>query len=420
MKRLLLWLSTLLLLGVPLALGAAAYLCFQDQPLVRRATEFKPEDVERAVRLIEKHDPRRMKSGTLRTLSMRGEDLDLAVNYLANRYANASSRIVLQPGMLTLAASLAIPASPFGRYLNVQATLRETAGLPAFDRLRIGRLPVPGWLGDWALARALRTLDATEEYKVAADTIRSVSIADGSVRVVYEWRDDLPARLGRIALPPEDSERLRVYQERLVKFTRDTATPRSLSLADLLAPLLRLAAERGAGGDAQAENRAVIAVLAFYVNGKGLAAIVPGAKDWPRPAPRTVTLKGRTDSPQHFTVSAALAANAGGPLSDAIGLYREVDDSHRGSGFSFGDIAADRAGTMFGELATRSPESARRLQQRVAAGVRESDLMPEIADLPEYMPAAEFKRRFGGVDAPAYKRMMQDIEARIAACALYR
>ena len=313
MKRLLLRLSVVVLLGIPLALGTAVYLCFQDQPLVRRATEFKPGDVERAVRLIEKHDPRRMKSGTLRTLSMRGEDLDLVVNYLANRHGKGSSRIALQPGVLTLAASVEMPASPFGRYLNVQAVLRETAGLPAFDQLRIGRLPVPGWLGDWALARALRTLDGTEEYKLAADTIRSVSIADGSVRLVYEWRDDLPARLGKLMLPPEDSERLRLYQERLVKLTRDPATPRSVSLADLLTPLLRLAAERGAGGDAQAENRAVIAVVAFYVNGKGLAAIVPGAKDWPRPSPRTVTLKGRTDSPQHFTVSAALAANAGGP-----------------------------------------------------------------------------------------------------------
>ena len=420
MKRLLLRLSVVVLLGVPLALFMAVYLCFEEAPLVRRATEFRPEDVERAVRLIEKHDPRRMKSGTLRTLSMPGEDLDLLVNYLANRYGKASSRIVLQPGVLKLSASVEVPASPFGRYLNVQAMLRETAGLPAFDPLRIGRLPAPGWLGDWALARALRTLDNTDEYKVAADTIRSVSIADGSVRMVYEWRDDLPARLSKIMLPPEDRERLRVYQERLVKFTRDAATPRSVSLDELLTPLLRLAAERGASGDAQAENRAVIAVVAFYVYGKGLVAIVPGAKDWPRAKPRTVTLKGRTDSLLHFTVSAVLAANAGGALSDAIGLYREVDDSRHGSGFSFADIAADRAGTVFGEIATRSPDNARRLQQRVAAGVREADLMPEVADLPEFMPEAEFRRRFGGVGAPAYKQMMQDIERRVAACGLYR
>jgi len=46
--------------------------------------------------------------------------------------------------------------------------------------------------------------------------------------------------------------------------------------------------------------------------------------------------------------------------------------------------------------------------------------MPEIADLREYMPVAGFKRRFAGLGAPACKRMMQDIELRIAAGALYR
>jgi hypothetical protein len=36
------------------------------------------------------------------------------------------------------------------------------------------------------------------------------------------------------------------------------------------------------------------------------------------------------------------------------------------------------------------------------------------------MPAAEFKRRFGGVDAPEYKKMMAEIERRIAALPFYR
>ena len=29
--------------------------------------------------------------------------------------------------------------------------------------------------------------------------------------------------------------------------------------------------------------------------------------------------------------------------------------------------------------------------------------MPVWSDLPEFMPEAEFKRRFGGIDAPAYR-----------------
>jgi len=85
MKKLLFSLLFVLLVGVPLALGVAVFLMFQDEPLVRRAVAFTPNDIERAMRIFEKHDPRRMKSGTLRTMSIRGDELDIAVNYLANR-----------------------------------------------------------------------------------------------------------------------------------------------------------------------------------------------------------------------------------------------------------------------------------------------------------------------------------------------
>lgn len=136
------------------------------------------------------------------------------------------------------------------------------------------------------------------------------------------------------------------------------------------------------------------------------------------PTRRVVTLAGRTDFPQHFTISAALAATAGSPLSNAVGLYKEVDDSRRGSGFSFNDIAADRAGTRFGEVATSGNGAAR--QQVLARGLRETDLIPDVRDLPEFMAEPEFLKCFGGIGAPPYRKMMADIEQRISALALYR
>jgi hypothetical protein len=135
------------------------------------------------------------------------------------------------------------------------------------------------------------------------------------------------------------------------------------------------------------------------------------------PAPRSVTLAGRDDFPKHFLISATLAAQGGGALADAVGVFKEVDDARHGSGFSFNDIAADRAGTRFGELAVGS---AARLQAAVAAGMAEPDFMPDVRDLPEFMPEADFMRRYGGIGAPAYGRMMSEIEARIAARPLYR
>jgi hypothetical protein len=133
-----------------------------------------------------------------------------------------------------------------------------------------------------------------------------------------------------------------------------------------------------------------------------------------------VTLNGRDDFAKHFVVSAALAAHAGSPLADAVGVYKEIDDARGGSGFSFNDIAADRAGTRFGEQAAANAKAAVKLQQRLSAGIREKDIMPSTQDLPEFMPEAEFKKRYGGVGAPAYNQMMADIERRVAALALYR
>jgi hypothetical protein len=106
-------------------------------------------------------------------------------------------------------------------------------------------------------------------------------------------------------------------------------------------------------------------------------------------------------------------------LADAVGLYKEVADSRGGSGFSFNDLAADRAGSKFGEYAADRAK-ARALQEKLSAGISERDIMPSAADLPESMQEKEFKRRFGGVDAPEYKKMIGEIDRRVAALPLYR
>jgi hypothetical protein len=191
---------------------------------------------------------------------------------------------------------------------------------------------------------------------------------------------------------------------------------KNVSLTELLVPLFTLAAEHSS--DAIAENRAAILLLTLYVNAQSLETILPEAKNWPHPIMHGVLLNQRDDFPKHFIISAALA-KAGGPLADAVGLYKEIEDSSGGSGFSVNDIAADRAGTRFGEYAA-NPVSARKLQQQLRAGVSEKDLMPVTEDLPEFMLEREFIRRYGGVDAPEYNKMMADIERRIAALPLDR
>ena len=419
MKRLLLWSFILVVIGLPLALLAAVAMCFEDRAAVSRSVELGPAQVERAKRILQAHDPRKVPSGALRTFSISAEDLDLALNFVLAQQGGGA-KVGLQPGAAIIWASIKAPPNPFGAYVNVEAVAHQTSSLPSFDRLQVGRLPVPGFLADWLLAQAIDQLNTTDAGKSASDVVRSVRIAGGHLEVEYQWSADLPERLRKALLPAGEQERLRAHQERLVALTADVKLPRQVSLVALLQAMIQHAAARSEAGDAAAENRAAILVLAFYVNGRGLAAIVPAAKDWPRAVPRKVTLSGRTDFSQHFTVSAALAATAGSPLSDAVGIYKEVDDSRGGSGFSFTDIAADRAGTVFGQQAVRSTNAARAVQQRFATSVVEADLMPQATDLPEMMTEAEFKRRFGGLGEAPYRRMMEEIERRVARLALYR
>ncbi len=408
----------LLLLTLPILAIIVVWLCFQDAPLVVRRVQLTPQDIENAKRIVDQHNPHRANYDGQRTVVVSEQELDLMLNYAASRFGRGAARAELGPGTVWLQASAEIPQSPFGRYVNVDAALRETEAVPRFDHLQIGRLRVPATVADYLLRLGLRRMAETDRGELAADIVKGVSVADGRLTVTYVWSGEIEERVRAVLVSPADQARLRAYHDRLVETV--AKAPNKVSLAALMPPLFQTVLERGGGGDVLAENRAAIVTLAFYANGTGLAAIAPAAAQWPPAARRTVTLAGRDDFPKHFLISAAIAAEAGSPLADAIGLYKEVDDSRGGSGFSFNDIAADRAGTRFGEIASGSPERARKLSQALASGVKERDFMPDVGGLPESLPEAEFKRRYGGIGGRGYNKLMATIEARVASRPLLR
>jgi hypothetical protein len=83
-------------------------------------------------------------------------------------------------------------------------------------------------------------------------------------------------------------------------------------------------------------------------------------------------------------------------------------------------LLADRAGTSFAGVATRSEASARALQARLDAGFHLDDFFPRADGLPEGIQDAEFQRRYGGVGGDGYRRLESEIERRVADCPAYR
>lgn len=404
-----------LLAGLLALLLLLLALVLQTEPLLPARPAVTPEEVALAKDALRRNDPRAMEPGSLLTLRLTPRELDPMLNHLAGRlHPGLALRLELQEHHADLALSAPLRA---GLWLNLQARLEEGGRLPRLAALRLGRLAVPDRLSAWLRGLLLARAAAYSEGRLAAEMLRHVGLHADHLELVYLWRADSYARVMDSLLPASEMARLQTYWARLYELAAHPRPGQDLPLVELLPPMFELARQRSALGGAVAENRACLLALAFYASGRSPGGLLPGARAWPQPRPLRVSLHGRPDFPQHLLVSAVLAIEGGGPLADAIGVYKEVADTQGGSGFSFNDIAADRAGTRLGLLAL---EQADRLQRRLEAGVAELELLPDVSDLPEYLSEAEFRRRYGSAGSPAYRAVMDSIEARLDRAPLLR
>jgi len=393
-----------------------AWVVLENRPWVRSNPQLAATDFERVQKLLKEHDPRQMKTGAIRTVTLNERDLTLVTNYFLNYYYGTGvAKVELQGERLVLKASLQVPDDGWAYFLNLRANWVQDGSSLRIARVDAGRLPVPGWLAEGLVRTYLRL----QGHQAIADVIQKLGIADARLRVTYRWQPKLLDIVRRRMVSQADANRLELFHAELVRLAdKHTGGKRAL-MGSFLKQLFEFAARR-LGEDPVADNRAIFMVLGAYVNGRGLEDLVPDARTWGVPKRLTLTLSGRKDLARHFLTSAALAVTGGGFFSDTMGVYKEMADAQRGSGFSFSDLAADRAGTRFSELATKSSVSAKRLWRVFSGQVRESDFMPSVTNLPEFMSASAFHARFGTIGSPAYNRVVQDIEERISALSLFR
>jgi hypothetical protein len=429
-----LWFLPKLALGVVVGAGAVvalAALALEHEPLDIQAGAPTSADKRRLHALFRDANPAEIPAGETRTLRLSQRDVAQLLAWgLPMTRTDARASLALGTGEAFAAASVRLPR--IRRYLNLSAggTLEIERGRlhVAARELQVGRValpwPLPGALG--ALAGAL----AREEPRIKAvvSGIERLELTPESLSVSY----------GRTTLPPgfiadlfggdrtaaELAPAVRVYVERLV--SRADGLPRGAErFPACVEAVFALARERAIQGPALPENQAAILALGIVLGHTRVEALLGGVLDdelraRARRAGRDVALRGRRDWTQHFCVSASLAVVSTDALSDAAGLLKEELDSDGGSGFSFGDLLADRAGTRFASLATQDETAARNLQLRLARGFRVDDFFPSAQGLPEGLTDAQLRSRYGGVGGPGYARLAAEIESRLDACRAYR
>ena len=416
--RWLIRLFVLSLLLIPIGVIAVAALCVETTALVKREALLSSANVKRAKNLLREHNPQKLRTGEVKTVSMSEEEVGLLVHHLINRLGSGNATLEMHGDRLAFAATVDLSKILPGRYLNVQTNVSAFEGVVRVEKLKIGRVSFPR-----TAVQALVSFGAEHVYRASGVTnvkevIRAVAIHPQRLDITYEWKEEIVVAVRDRIVSRDDRELLRIYNEVLAAEIDRLGS--SLSFASLVQGIFGRAKERSVVDDPVAENRAAVMVLAAYVNGSKLTALAPEAVDWVKPRRVRLKIYGRRDFVQHFTTSAALAVAGGGAVSNAIGLYKEIDDADGGSGFSFKDLAADKAGTEFGQVAVGSESSARTLQSRIEQGISDKTLIPNVSDLEENMTDSEFKRRYGGVEAKKYALTVEVIERRIAASALYK
>jgi hypothetical protein len=398
----------------------------ESYPLVTPTQGLSLRDVDRIKYLLKRNDPRNLRAGEIKTLSISERDLNLLVSYSLSHMNRLDTRIDLHPGSLSAHLTVSLPENPIGSYLNVSVLLSQVSDSLRVEDVQIGRLMMPAWLVNSLLQYLHRFLLRYEEYHDVIKTVNGFRLTENKLLVVYQWQPALARQIRtkghNLLFSDQDKARLLAYADLLSQLSH-TRHGRTAPLTEFLQPMFSLASKRTAAGhDPKKENRTLIMVLAMYISGADVSKFLSTCAEENCMQPRrlSLTLFDRWDLVQHFVISAAITVSSSGGLADALGLFKELDDSKGGSGFSFADLASDRAGVRFAEMSIASREQARVLQARMSEKLSETDFMPRIDHLPEAIMELEFKRHYGDVDSPAYRLLDREIERRVAACSVYR
>jgi hypothetical protein len=410
--------STLFTACLVVGMGLVVLLtgALEPRPLVAASRSLSSADGEHARHLVQQNNSGRSQTGTDVTLMLSEADVNLVINYLLEKRFGGSAQIDLVPNALLGDLTVPLPLNPIGAYLNIALQLQEHAGQPRLTRLTMGRLELPVHLDVHLIGKLSTRLFSREELPLIYARIRQIQFQDDTMVLVYRWDPELITRVGDLVLDADERRIVGLYYQELVSIVRT----RPDTLANLLQSMFLLARERAARSNPETENRAALIALGLYAVRRDIGPILPQAQTVGGASLPWVTLQKRVDLARHYLVSAAVTASSDSSLSDIIGVYKEWSDSREASGFSFADLAANRAGTRLGQLATASSALARQVQDRLAAGVSDGDLLPPVEDLPEDMSEEALDQSFGGIGSPRYENMVATIERRLNALPLYR
>lgn len=366
-------------------------------------------------------------------LDLSEQELNHAINSVVNRFILSATHIHFTANNSAIAnVALQIHRQYNCCYVNLSFHLDNKNGILTIEQLKIGKLTFGQAASEALFNFGLKHSLLKHYYFLAKQHIKAIRIQNNHIQINYAFNalantatnvkePRCTKTCADAELPPSTMpEALAFYQQQIANIVHQHDISQRLSLASLLQPLFKAAYQRSSPATAISDNIAIIYTICAYVNKNEIPFYIPIKQLLTQIRIHPVFLYKRTDQAKHFMLSAALTVTGGHYLADILGQEKELRDAFSSSGFSFIDLAANRAGMKFSERATASPKDAKELQRIMSEITDYHEFMPVTQDLPEKLSNVQFTQQFDSISSPAYQQLLQVIDDRIDALPIYR
>ncbi len=440
------FLKTVLVVGFLLAglTITALFFSLESSPSTKSSLQLDANTAKSGKVLLKRLYVTAKKSAGLQIINASQQEINGLIALGQRAFPRISANSSLSEQNVTLNASIKLPLPSLIQFLNVSTVLLPSSNGIVLGNVKIGAISIKGqtllniirWLTDTFIQDGLshKIFDIVKAVKISNQHITVFALLDRDMldiksesSLFSSIRDEL-ALLGNV-------ETIRFYYQSMVNLSKPQTVDEvrqqsgTLPLSYFVNHIFNEARKRSASKSREiiaSENKAALLGLILYFGPDKFKLLVGSFSAVSREdeikryyLKATTRLQGRVDLQKHFIYSIALKLFSTSYASDAVGEFKEFLDSNEGgSGFSFADLLADRAGTRLAMIATN--ESVAYQAQSLLIDANNNELMPAITGLKEGLSEVDFAQQYNDVQSKEYQSALIGMDNRLKTLPLYQ
>jgi len=175
-----------------LLLSALVILCamlvffgVSNEPDIAVGWTLTRDDIARAKKIL--HEGSKTKPDEIGTIELTQPDLNLAANYLLNRYSKSAVKIEIKNNVLRFIVTMTLPRNSLGHYLNISFRLgnEDNSELPGLTKFKAGKLLLPAKFAAFVIDNIIRHTSLNDYFILATRPIKTVKIDQQKISITY-------------------------------------------------------------------------------------------------------------------------------------------------------------------------------------------------------------------------------------------